>query len=368
MMKKIILILGLLAAVLSGCNLPREGDAATSKEDRVLTAAAKTVAALSTINSPDYTPPPGVATSTPVPQANTPQPTPGPSMTPTSAEPCNRATFEGDVTIPDGSVLPPHSPFTKTWLIKNTGSCTWKNGYTVIFSGQGNAMSNVASFPIMGETRPGETAQISVNLTAPGEAGDYQGYWRLRSDQNQEFGTGPTGSANFFVQIKVADEYSFAKMACSAEWSTAAGKLPCPGKDSDGQGYAIPYDKSPVLEDGQDREGPGLLVMAQPSPDGWIVGKFPPVFVPANADFRALLSCQPGTNGCFVKFKVTYRVDNGDEQLLGEWNEGSEGGITNAIKDLDVVAGRSTAFSLYLYVTGTPEQSKGIWFNPRIIK
>jgi hypothetical protein len=123
-----------------------------------------------------------------------------------------------------------------------------------------------------------------------------------------------------------------------------------------------------VLEDGQDREGPGLLVMAQPSPDGWIVGKFPPVFVPANADFRALLSCQPGTNGCFVKFKVTYRVDNGDEQLLGEWNEGSEGGITNAIKDLDVVAGRSTAFSLYLYVTGTPEQSKGIWFNPRIIK
>ncbi len=99
----------------------------------------------------------------------------------------------------------------------------------------------------------------------------------------------------------------------------------------------------------QEREGPGLLVFAQPVPGGYIVGKFPPVIVPTEADFRATLRCQPGASGCFVRFRVTYRVDGGDEELLGEWNEGSEGGVTNAIKDLDMVGGRSTAFTFYLY-------------------
>ena len=169
------------------------------------------------------------------------------------------------------------------------------------------------------------------------------------------------------MKINVADEYAFASLACSAEWSTGAGALPCPGTESDAQGYVL-LAENPAMEDSQEREGPGLLVFAQPVPGGYIVGKFPPVVVPSEADFRATLGCQPGASGCFVRFRVTYRVDGGNEELLGEWNEGSEGGITNAIKDLDMVGGRSTAFTFYLYVAGSPEQSKGVWFNPRIVK
>jgi hypothetical protein len=69
-----------------------------------------------------------------------------------------------------------------------------------------------------------------------------------------------------------------------------------------------------------------------------------------------------------VHFKVTYSVDNGAEQLLGEWNEGYEGGVTEAVKDLDMVAGRSTMFYFYVNVNGAPDQSKALWFFPRIIK
>lgn len=362
------MILFVFTAGLSACNLPRKGDGEVSKEDRVITAAAQTVSALKTINAPGYTPPPGSRTNTPTPAPTSrPAQTEKPTSTATPSEPCNRATFEGDATIPDGSTLPPNTRFTKTWLVKNTGSCTWNSGYSVIFSARGDAMGDLASFPLSADVKPGETGRISVDLVAPAVIGDYQGYWRLRSDQNQEFGTGANGGGDFFVKIKVAEEYSFARLVCSAEWSSGAGKLPCPGGENGNQG-SFSLVENPTLEDGQEHQGPGLLISAQPVAGGFIVAKYPALIVPANADFRATLSCQPGATGCFVRFKVTYRVDNGEETLLGEWNEGYEGGVTTAIKDLDQFAGRSTGFYLYLYVAGAPDQSRGIWFDPRIVK
>ncbi len=34
-----------------------------------------------------------------------------------------------DVTIPDGAPVTPGQEFVKTWKIKNTGICTWDEGY-----------------------------------------------------------------------------------------------------------------------------------------------------------------------------------------------------------------------------------------------
>lgn len=364
----------LCVVLLAACNLPVSPVTPTPNErERVNTAAAKTLAALATEVASGKSPTlPGSATRTPFPTfTGAPsRQAPSPTTKVTPGDDCLRASFVRDVTIPDGSTLLANSPFTKTWELKNEGFCTWDSRFVVVFAGKGSAMNGPASTPITTDrqVKPGETVEVSVPLRAPGEPGDYEGYWMLRSDTNQTFGTGPNGAAPFFLKISVSDHYySFAEHTCSAQWSSGAGNLPCPGKEGDSQGYVLPLE-NPTLEDNREREGKGFLMMPQPVGGGMIVGKFPAVVVPDESDFRAVISCAPGASGCYVRFRVTYRIDNGEEQVLGEWNEGYEGGVTNAIKDLDAVEGRSTAFSFYVYVSGAPDQSRAIWFDAKITK
>jgi hypothetical protein len=348
------------------------GPGTPGPEDLVNTAAAQTVSALGTEIATGRTGtwlPPKAPTITMTPTALpvtathtiTPTATPGPD--------CNRASFEKDITIEDGSTILPNSVFTKTWELKNAGTCAWNTSYSVIFAGQGIAMGGPANAPILkdGQVKPGETVRVSVTMRSPGEPGDYEGYWSLRSGDGKVFGIGPSGTTPFFVKIHVAGEFSFADHLCSAQWSSGAGDLPCPGTNGDSKGYALPL-KNPTLEDNKEREGAGWQTVPQAVANGFIVGKFPAMMVPEHSDFRATLSCAPGESGCYVHFKVTYRVDNGAEQVLGEWNEGTEGGVTEAVADLDAAAGRSTEFFFYVYNVGNPAQSKGLWFNPRIIR
>ncbi|MBI3738755.1 MAG: hypothetical protein HY258_06885, partial [Chloroflexi bacterium] len=67
---------------------------------------------------------PGIPTNTP---------------SPTSTVGCDRAQFVSDVTIPDGTVFPPNTTFTKTWRLKNVGTCTWTTSYGLAFQ-SGNSM------------------------------------------------------------------------------------------------------------------------------------------------------------------------------------------------------------------------------------
>lgn len=384
------LTLFILTAWLAGCYLPtaRTEPSSLSPEDRVNTAAAMTVSALGTRIAAGENPTLGPATLVPptrAPEATeTPaptQPAPAPasptaaqaSSTPASDAPCNQAGFVGDVTIPDDSVLPPNTVFTKTWELKNNGSCAWNNTYAVVFAGRGSAMGGPAATPIIaeGEVKPGETVQVSVTMRAPDSPGEYTGYWLLRSGDNQTFGTGQNRSAPFFVKIRVAESYSFAEHWCSARWVAGSGsgenELPCSGQEGGSQGYVLQRE-NPTLEDNNEREGLGLLVAAPATGGGYIAAHFPPVMVPPQSDFRATVGCQPGASGCYVRFRVTARIDGGSEQVLGEWNEGYEGGLTNAILDLDDMAGRPTAFSLYMTILGSADQGRGIWFDPRIVK
>jgi hypothetical protein len=371
---------------LASCGLvSRKTPVVLGEQALVNTAAAKTIAALSTELAAGKNVTLGAPspTSTPIPPSSTPQPptatftpditnTPDPVLTATAAGtevPCNRAAFVRDVTIPDASTILPNSAFSKKWELKNTGSCTWNNTYSVVFAGKGISMNGPAATPIFpnGEVKPGEAVTVSVLLRAPGEPGDYKGYWMLRSGDDKNFGTGANAGSPFYVQIHVAETYSFAEHLCSAQWSNGNTSLPCPGAEGDSAGFVLPL-KDPRLENNEQPEGLGFLAVAPPVTGGYIVGKFEPVIVPRDSDFRVTIGCQPGSTGCYVRFKITYRIDNGDEQVLGEWNEGYEGGVTNIIKDMDVMAGRSTDFYFYLYVSGDPGQSRGIWFNPRIVR
>ncbi len=129
---------------------------------------------------------------------NTPLPGFTPLASPTKAgstaalgDECSNNVFEGDVTIPDGTVLKPGVDFIKTWAIRNTGTCQWDEGFALVFIGGDRAIdpydflfkktSDIIS--------SGEGVNISIKLTAPLANGDYQGHWRMRNDKGYYFGT-----------------------------------------------------------------------------------------------------------------------------------------------------------------------------------
>ncbi len=81
------------------------------------------------------------------------EPTPTPTEASTSEEPAqpaqpivtqdpdceDQAVFIKDVNVPDGTFYNPGAKFTKTWQVKNSGTCTW-SGYNLVFE-QGDVMS-----------------------------------------------------------------------------------------------------------------------------------------------------------------------------------------------------------------------------------
>jgi len=124
------------------------------------------------------------------------------SSGPTATQQCDKADFVSDITIPDGTVLDPNETFTKTWRLRNSGTCSWTPSYAVVFS-NGDAMSGPATQALTGNIDPGQTMDISVNLKAPATAGDYRGYWKLRNAAGGLFAT-------FYVDIKVSGPGAFA--------------------------------------------------------------------------------------------------------------------------------------------------------------
>jgi hypothetical protein len=149
-------------------------------------------------------------TETTTPPTNTPSPTATPIVGTGPGGCVLKGTYVADVTIPDGTVLAPNAPFVKTWRIRNDGTCTWDAGYQLIYA-SGNQMSGPAAVGIPAAA-PGQTIDISVNLVAPGTAGEYTGVWRLRASNNAIFG-------GYTVVIRVAGPPTPTATPAGGPWS-----------------------------------------------------------------------------------------------------------------------------------------------------
>jgi len=133
--------------------------------------------------------------------------TPNPVFSPTpnskiQNEPCEKAEFLDDITIPDGTSVNPGFSFLKTWRIKNTGTCAWTAAYQLVFVG-GNLSGENGIIPLKNTANPGEIIDLTIPLVAPSQPGVYEGYWKLRNPQGYIFGTGDNGSDAFWVKIVV---------------------------------------------------------------------------------------------------------------------------------------------------------------------
>jgi uncharacterized protein YkwD len=121
--------------------------------------------------------------------------------TPEASDCLDEAAFFADATIPDDTLFEVGESMTKVWQVKNTGTCTWDNGYTLVFA-KGDLMNGPMSNPIP-VIPPGEIADVSVNLVAPSRGGQQTGYWEFQNSKGTRFGVGSGGHDYIWVQIQV---------------------------------------------------------------------------------------------------------------------------------------------------------------------
>jgi hypothetical protein len=141
------------------------------------------------------TPRPSNATTVPAAFAAT-AATPTPTRTSGTAGCSDSSAFVADITVPDNTVMVRDEPFTKSWRIRNDGSCTWGAGYRLAHLGDAR-MGAPTSVPLGGRVPPGAEVDVSVTFTAPSDAGVYRSTWQMRAPDGTFFGTRP------FVQIVV---------------------------------------------------------------------------------------------------------------------------------------------------------------------
>lgn len=375
-MKKNLMILSIglsLSLILTGCNLPSRATP-TTQVDLLNTAAAQTIQAQQThivqtnqaVNQ-QMTPTPTVGLPAEETPSATPEPSDTPAPTPTQTQQiaCNQAAFISE-TIPDGTDFDPGENFTKTWTLKNTGSCTWTAEYDVVFV-EGDAMDAPAATQLTsGAVAPGETVQISLELEAPVAAGAHRGDFKLRNQHGVLFGIGEENKP-FWVKIDVIGTlYDFAKNYCASgvTWKSSAGNLPCPGTVGDAQGWVVRIDE-PTLENGYKDDEPGLQVRPEDVNDGWITGIFPEIAVTEGVVFRAIVGCYDDYN-CDVKFKLNYITEGESEKTLATWQEVQDNQINRVEVDLNSLAGEEVQFILRVEANGSPANDRAFWLAPRI--
>lgn len=108
----------------------------------------------------------------------------------------NSMSFLSDVTVKDGHQVAPGERFRKTWRVYNNGTCAWNNSYTFVYVSGDRMNGNNINIPV--SVSPGQSIDLSVDLTAPTGSGTYKGYWQMRSPQGLNFGE------TIWVKVRVA--------------------------------------------------------------------------------------------------------------------------------------------------------------------
>ncbi len=390
---KTIIPLTLLALLimLSGCNMPEKAAPTEQASGLIHTVAAQTVAAQMTQaasggqqatpqGDQPVQPPAATATSTPLPTATAIPPTNTPLPPPTATPiPCDHVDFGDpiDVTIPDGTDIPPGDAFTKVWRLKNGGSCTWTSGYALVFV-SGDNMSAPASVQITaGTVAPGQSVDVSVDLVAPNDPGTYRGYFKLRNPSGVIFGWGETNKS-FWVEIDVPDitgvMLDFLAQAKNAEWGSGTTPVDFDhvgdtdidygGPDTDANGFAMVKDGQ-KLEDGKVS---GKILETHPKwvNDGYVIGRYEPYTVGAGDYIKGKIgfiampdgSCGAGD----AIFRIYYAIHGeATYHQLGSWSETCDGTMKKIEVDINSLAGKKVVFYLVVLANGSAGQDWAVW-------
>ena len=134
-------------------------------------------------------------------------PIPEATVAPSKGECAESAQYISDDGL-DGISYLPNTPFTKTWIVKNTGNCTWYSDY-LVYQISGELMTQQPGYYFLKQDQtvlPGQTVEISVGMTSPVENGSYRSYWGLKDKNGQPISIqGGADGNSFYVDIRVDD-------------------------------------------------------------------------------------------------------------------------------------------------------------------
>ncbi len=372
-----------LIFILTACTTTTETpQPATVDPGPFYTQAAQTMAADLTSQAPAQTPT-SLPSQTPPPPTLTPTSTVSPTTTlsasppathtsiplPTDTPiPCNRAEFLGDLSTTIGTTFYPGQEFVRSWLVHNSGRCTWNPDYRIQFV-SGDPMGYTAPFSFTNFVLPDESTVLNVILTAPSFSGIHRSGWMLRSDRGELFGIGPSGEEPLWIEIQVVEPPAsyydnFASSYCAASWENESGSLPCPGNTSSFNGFVMRLESADL----ENRREDEPLIWTQPSTNtnSWIRGIFPAIRIEDDDFFLADIGCLAGYPDCDVVFQLNYRIPGGVITNLGEWREVADGDITRVNIDLSNLAGRSVELILTTLSNGSSTDDAAFWLMPRI--
>jgi len=128
-------------------------------------------------------------------------PPPAPTAIPTLAAPPAAAScldgmaWVADLTLDDKNmtapaVLQPGQQFSKSWRLRNAGTCAWSPDYALTFR-SGNtpeARMGGSDIKIGKSVAPGQTVDLIANLVAPRAPGVHQGFWQMANAAGRPFG------------------------------------------------------------------------------------------------------------------------------------------------------------------------------------
>jgi hypothetical protein len=296
---------------------------------------------------------------------------PTPPPIPTEAPiPCDQAGFVTDQTIPDGTKLPASTAFTKVWIVRNLGSCTWAEDYALVFSG-GELMAGKSPLTIGRQLAPGDVMEISANLVTPGTSGLYSGYWMLQNSSGNTFGLTPDGEPlSFFITVGAHEStpLDFTKTACQAAWTSTTGKLKCPETEDITGGAVNPVDFA-IGEAGIEFSLPVLEVIPNEGPGGKVSGTYGLLQIQNGDSFHATIACADNQPDCALKFELQYDSGEHNIQSLGSWLESTDGVHHKVIVDLSPLVGRTIRLILSVSSqNSTANDNKGLWIAPVILR
>jgi hypothetical protein len=295
------------------------------------------------------TPPPPTATHTSAPATETQQP-----------DCIDAARFESE-TVPDKSPFQPGETFTKIWRLRNVGTCTWNNGYRVVFF-DGDLMGGPEEASLAGNVRPDELVEIKAQLTAPDQPGAYRGNWKLRNAAGELFGLGSSATAPFWVEIAVTSAGESIDLG-TPDWLDSF--------DANLNRWYLGQDSEFQF---QIRDGALVMTAFSPGGDQWRVAELPPLAdfylearfttgeVCSGKDSYGLLLRAPDSPSniidtgyvfgfaCDGNYRY-YRMDGGTYVGLQNWTQSA--GLKAGPEQTNTIGVRAEGDTFTIYINGT---------------